>query len=69
MNTSKDPKKITTTAKLAAVRRELALRKRVYPTMVKKGSMAFAVAEQEIAVMAAIEEDYRAMVVQEEPAA
>jgi hypothetical protein len=44
--------------KLAAVRRELRLRRRVYPNRVGAGHMTPEEADKQLAVMEAIEEDY-----------
>lgn len=53
---------ITDEEKLAAVERELALRRRVYPRQVEAGRMGADFAEAQISVMAGIAEDYRARV-------
>lgn len=49
---------MTTDAKLKAVRREIAMRERVYPNRVANGRMTQFEADREIAVMRAIEQDY-----------
>lgn len=46
--------------KLAAVERELTLRRRVYPRWIEKGRMSGAKAAHEIAVLEAIRDDYEA---------
>lgn len=51
--------KFTDQDKLAALQREVAMRKRVYPRWVESGRMTKAKAEREIAVMEAIAADYR----------
>lgn len=51
----------TAADKLRAVERELAYRRRVYPRMVMAGKMTDNAAAAQIAVMEAIEADYRAM--------
>lgn len=48
--------------KLACAERELALRQRAYPRWVAIGRMSQAEADREIAIMAAIVDDYRAQV-------
>lgn len=48
--------------KLDAVRRELKLRKRVYPRMVEAGRMTASFAEGNIHIFEAIESDYRVQV-------
>ena len=45
--------------KLAAIEREIAYRRRLYPRWVDAGKMKFDRAEREIEVMEAIAEDYR----------
>lgn len=47
--------------KLAAIEREMKMRRRVYPRWVADGRMTQAKADAEIAVMEAIAEDYRAL--------
>lgn len=47
----------TAADKLAAVRREIAMRRRVYPRWVEAGRMTQAKADEEIAVMEAIAAD------------
>ena len=49
---------ITLWDKLTCVRRELALRERVYPILIAKGKLQAAKAERELELMAAIIEDY-----------
>jgi hypothetical protein len=51
--------------KIKALKREIALRKRVYPLRVRAKLMQLATADHEIAVMQAILEDYER---QQEPA-
>lgn len=53
---------ITFADKLDETMRELRLRRRAFPAWVREGRMDQAVADRRIAVMAAIVEDYRAMV-------
>lgn len=53
-----DRRPISTSDKCDCVRRELALRIRVYPGFVAKHKMTARTAEHEIAVMTAIVEDY-----------
>jgi hypothetical protein len=45
--------------KLAAVEREIKLRRRVYPTRVTNGRMTQRLSDEQIAVMEAIAGDYR----------
>lgn len=52
---------ITTADKLACLKREIAMRKRVYPRWVEAGRLSSAKAADEIAIMEAIMEDYRSM--------
>lgn len=49
---------MTDEEKLKVIRRELALWRSVYPKWVAAGRMKQAAADHEIAVMAAIEQDY-----------
>ena len=49
---------ITQTDKIAALRREIALRKNVYPKRIEMGRMSQEKANQEMAVMEAILHDY-----------
>lgn len=56
---------ITTTEKRDAVKREIAMRRRVYPRWVSDGRMTRAKADAEIAVMEAILADYEALVSKE----
>lgn len=49
----------TPVTKLACVERELKYRRRVYARMVETGKMSFAEAQQQIAIMKEIVEDYR----------
>ena len=53
--------------KYLTVLRELAMRRKVYPRFVDKGSMKQSEANREIAVMAEIVEDYRLLTNSEEP--
>jgi hypothetical protein len=46
--------------KLAAVNREVNMRRRVYPRWIAAGKMTQAAADRQIAVMVAIAADYRA---------
>jgi len=50
---------ITTEDKRAVLRREIAMRRRVYPGWVRAGRMTQAEADREMAVMTAILADYR----------
>lgn len=50
---------MTETDKYNCAKRELSMRKRVYPRWVSEGRMSQEKADQEIACMAAIVEDYR----------
>jgi len=52
----------TADEKLAAVRRELNMRRRVYPRWVSNGKMSQAKADEETAVMEAIVADYERQV-------
>ena len=47
--------------KLTCVLRELQMRERVYPIWVEKGRMSAEKSEREMALMASIVEDYRAL--------
>ena len=49
---------ITNTDKLAAVRREIALRTKVYPRLIREGVMSPEKANRELALMQAIAADY-----------
>jgi hypothetical protein len=49
---------ITNADKLAAVMRELEMRRRVYPRMIENGKMTQGKAAREIALMEAIASDY-----------
>jgi hypothetical protein len=53
-------KEYTPRDKLECVKRELAMRKRVYPRWVEQKKMTQAKADHEIAVMASIVDDYLA---------
>lgn len=53
---------IQASEKLACIRRELTMRKQVYPRWVDQGRMSQAKADQEIRTMTAIERDYAAQV-------
>lgn len=53
---------VTPAEKLACIRRELSMRLRVYPRWIDNGKMTAAKANDEIAVMRAIEADYLAKV-------
>jgi hypothetical protein len=46
--------------KLKCIEREIFLRLRVYPGLIRKGTMTSAGAEREIALMESIRDDYRA---------
>jgi len=50
----------TAAQKLACAKRELTMRRRVYPNWVNQGRMTQEEANHEVAVMADIVEDYRA---------
>lgn len=56
---------ITTADKLAAAKRELAVRKAVYPKWVEQNKMSAGKAAHEIAAMEAIVKDYEWQVAQE----
>lgn len=45
--------------KLHEIEREIAMRKRVYPSMIVKGSLSETSAQRQIAVLLEIAEDYR----------
>jgi hypothetical protein len=49
--------------KLHEVEREIAMRKRVYPSMIVKGSLSEAAAQRQIAILREIAEDYRESIV------
>lgn len=49
---------VTTKEKLASARRELALRRNVYPRFVSSGKLSHAQATHELRVMEAIVQDY-----------
>lgn len=51
--------------KLECARREVGMRRRVYPAWVENGRMSKEKAEEEIALMEAIESDYRALAMKE----
>lgn len=51
---------MTDTEKYECARRELAMRRRVYPKWVESGRMTQETADREIACMAQIAEDYKA---------
>jgi hypothetical protein len=53
---------ITPVEKLAAITRELGYRRYVYPRRVADGRMQQAAADRQIAIMEAIEADYREIV-------
>jgi hypothetical protein len=53
-------KEFTPRDKLECVKRELIMRKKVYPRWVEQGKMTLTKADHEIAVMASIVEDYLA---------
>lgn len=57
----------TAASKLKCVERELKYRRRVYARMVETGKMSFAEAQQQIAIMKEIVEDYRHLASQQEP--
>jgi len=50
---------ITDEDKLACVERELALRRQVYPNLIRKGVMTSAIARRQIELIEAIRDDYR----------
>lgn len=50
---------MTNAEKLTCALRELAMRKRVYPGLVQRGSMTEVQAQHELAAMEAIVDDYR----------
>jgi hypothetical protein len=50
----------TTDEKIAEIKRELAMRNRVYPRMVAKGQMTTAQSMHRVAVLAAVMRDYEA---------
>jgi hypothetical protein len=62
------PRTFTAREKLKAVDRELGFRRRVYATRVAEGRMKQSDADFQIGVMAAIADDYRAIVAAEERA-
>ena len=49
----------TNADKLAAVLREIGFRKRVYPNLIRQNRMTKADADQQLAVMEAIADDYK----------
>ena len=49
---------ITTADKIKCLRREIAMRKNVYPKWIESGRMTQEAADREIAVMQAIHDDY-----------
>lgn len=49
---------ITTADKIKSLRREIAMRKNVYPKWIESGRMTKEAADREIAVMQAIHDDY-----------
>ena len=51
----------TTAEKLAELERELAVRRRAYPRFVSRASITQAQADERMAVLSAIAEDYRAL--------
>lgn len=53
---------ITRAQKITVLKREVAMRQRVYPRMVRDGKMSEADAERETAVMSAILADYAEVV-------
>lgn len=56
---------ITTSDKLACVKRELAMRKNVYPRFVEQNRMSAGKAAHELAAMEAIVADYEAALMEE----
>lgn len=60
-----DRSPITAVDKLRCAEREVSMRERVYPKWVDSGRMSSAKADQEIAVMRAIADDYRTQVERE----
>jgi hypothetical protein len=56
---------ITTADKLACAKRELAMRKNVYPKWVAQNKMSSVTAAHELAAMAAIVRDYEAALMEE----
>jgi hypothetical protein len=58
---------IETKVKLRCIERELGFRKYIYPRRIEAGRMSAELAEQEIRVMEAICDDYRARLEAEEP--
>ena len=59
---------VTTELKVRALKREIAMRKAVYPARVRRGDMRPSEAEREIAVMEAILADYEPRAPQREVA-
>lgn len=57
--TGKNPPTWTNEQKLACVEREIALRRRVYPTRVANKRMTQQLADRQISMMEEIAEDYR----------
>jgi hypothetical protein len=53
--------------KLKCAERELRMRRKVYPRWVAENQLSQEVADRQIAVMAAIVEDYRKLAEQDEP--
>lgn len=53
---------ITDQVKLACLERELVMRRRVYPGLIRKGVLTRTISDREIEVMTAIRDDYRAKV-------
>lgn len=56
-----DPK-FTAAEKLDAIKRELTMRRSVYPRLIEQGRMRHETADRQIAVMEAIAQDYREQV-------
>jgi hypothetical protein len=56
---------MTCAEKLACIRRELAMRQKVYPRWIEQGRMTAAKAAAEIATMRAIAEDYEILAADE----
>jgi antibiotic biosynthesis monooxygenase (ABM) superfamily enzyme len=58
---------ITSAEKAKEARREVAMRRRVYPGWVSSGKLSPAAADRQIAVMQAIAEDYERQAMKEKP--
>jgi len=59
--------RFTAREKLEEVRRELAMRRRVYPRKVEEGKLKPSKAEAQVAILEAIAADYEAIINQENP--